>query len=1092
MNNSKNEEKSTDKENNQIELKQDNNIQTNIQISEENYKPSIIPQPEKLEPLLIKILNESNSNNDITILDYLQLKELIQLSVLNHSIKSIIEKYYPLRLKFEYNKIKNFESKNNSLKNTFLKKYFSLFPYSKNTWFKYDINDTIKTISNLNRHTISQLKGIKKIPKLDEKIYAPFCLIFNYNSKNEKVINNGWKKTADFIMSDMRFFIRFSNLIIENMDNKNISQAFIYINEIENYIEKIKRFSPYLYELNIWCKAVIIYYYLIHPYKLTDTIKNSLIKDNQEVYNYVLNIDDMINKFYIFKGFLEDKKIIKTKLGEYIFNFEYDIKDNKNIINNEKEIVKLIREDNKIMGNILSYLNIKDAIKFIHYNKSIYLSFQESLNISCYNILKKIFMLKYNAFNDLYSLIPTIFDNNIFSNYFFMLEDIVYPEKNNISILTKDNITYIKNYKGDNELINSICKIFCILFNIKVEKMHNDDNVLINLYIKSVILCCIKEKSITKLIKYFNIFNLNIEQIKAFYEELSNLYSIDKIKKVKNINKGFYQLLIWELYVYEYIKQFNPFLLMDKETILSKNNILLNENQNIIINDYILYLNKLKQILKIKYHFKNLFFNSKNSKKFSKIIQILIKDVKNTKTYDEKIDYIINNNNLNQTYITNAYFKSKEDIINKNRNNLPILFQKIMEELILTNLEKAEGSKSAEKSFKKDENYYLNYFTSKKNLKYNNHILQNHKSNQNEFKLLSVRNSNKISNIKNNSRYNFNININSQRNQLAFSYKEFSSDKIRNKIILKSNNLSNSYNNHLNITKTKDILDNIYITKILFYLPITDFAKLSLVNKRYYDLIKTHIYIRLFFLEKKKNLLEKKYSKIILSIDEKRNKYYIKNNISPPNLQHACELLSSLFKKDIIELRLLYQNYNPKYELIISVLCIFLNIKPNIYINKNGKKIYDFYTPGKKLLFNKDVVNIIKRLDLDDINYNIFTQIEKIMEYDIFSCDKVINYPNCLINLIKFEFGIIEYFKAIRKYSLNHFDNDILSEKEIKFCQKMNETLKIYYKIKNYVFNKCQKFRSNAVGLLKNINLEQDLGNEIKNIDYVEENIINN
>ena len=114
------------------------------------------------------------------------------------------------------------------------------------------------------------------------------------------------------------------------------------------------------------------------------------------------------------------------------------------------------------------------------------------------------------------------------------------------------------------------------------------------------------------------------------------------------------------------------------------------------------------------------------------------------------------------------------------------------------------------------------------------------------------------------------------------------------------------------------------------------------------------------------------------------------------------------------------------------------------------------------------------------------------MEYDIFSCDKVINYPNCLINLIKFEFGIIEYFKAIRKYSLNHFDNDILSEKEIKFCQKMNETLKIYYKIKNYVFNKCQKFRSNAVGLLKNINLEQDLGNEIKNIDYVEENIINN
>ena len=47
------------------------------------------------------------------------------------------------------------------------------------------------------------------------------------------------------------------------MNIKNINQAFNYLNEIEEFIDKVKRFSPYLYELNLWCKAVIIYYFLV-------------------------------------------------------------------------------------------------------------------------------------------------------------------------------------------------------------------------------------------------------------------------------------------------------------------------------------------------------------------------------------------------------------------------------------------------------------------------------------------------------------------------------------------------------------------------------------------------------------------------------------------------------------------------------------------------------------------------------------------------------------------------------------------------------------------------------------------------------------
>ena len=134
---------------------------------------------------------------------------------------------------------------------------------------------------------------------------------------------------------------------------------------------------------------------------------------------------------------------------------------------------------------------------------------------------------------------------------------------------------------------------------------------------------------------------------------------------------------------------------------------------------------------------------------------------------------------------------------------------------------------------------------------------------------------------------------------------------------------------------------------------------------------------------------------------------------------------------------------------------------------------------SKQLLYNKDVINIIKKLDLDNINYKIYTQVEKIMQNDAFYNDNLIKYSPCLINLIKFEFGVIEYFKSIKKYSLNIYDYHILNNEEIEFCKKINESLDMYYKSKIYTFNKCQLYHSQAIKLLKKIDLDQNLGGEI-------------
>ena len=130
-----------------------------------------------------------------------------------------------------------------------------------------------------------------------------------------------------------------------------------------------------------------------------------------------------------------------------------------------------------------------------------------------------------------------------------------------------------------------------------MEKTFDSDYKLINLYIKSVILKAVRGE-LSKLIRYFNIFNLNNNQIKEFYEELSNIYSVDKINKVKNINKGFYQLLLWEIYLFEYIKQFNPFLFIDINNFL--NNESISEDQINIINNYINMMDNLKYILNFK------------------------------------------------------------------------------------------------------------------------------------------------------------------------------------------------------------------------------------------------------------------------------------------------------------------------------------------------------------------------------------------------------------------------------------------------------------------------------------------------------------
>ena len=1101
-----------------------------------------ISNPEQIySNLFLNVLIENN-----TLLNYLLIPELSLLSSTCKTVKVIIDRYYPIRLKIQYDDIKIFEKKNKDKIDEFLKIYSMQIPFSKNEWFNYDIQNAIETILRLDRKTIAQLRSIKKLTTLNENIYAPFCIIFNFNSKNEQVGKNGWKKVADNIISDSKFFINIANLKFENFEDEDMLSAFSYLNEIESHIDKISRYSYSLLEMINWCKAVVIYHILVHPYKFRNSEKS--IQINSEMYKFVSFMDDLINKFYIFKGYLEIKKLIKPKLGEYIFTLDYQQGINNMILEDQDQMEQII-DNEKIMSNILSYLPLEESCKFISINKFGFACFQKSLNILCYNLLKKILIFKYSFYNELYPIISTIFIHNIFSNYFFMLEDIINPTLNYkesvISFLSKEDINDIKNYKGNHELINSICKIFCALFNKKVEKAFSNDYSIVNLYIKSVILSAFKGE-LPKLIRYFNIFSLNSNQLKVLYEELSFIYSMDKIKRIKNINKGFYQLLIWELYIFEYVKQFNPFLFKNRNNILDSKEY--NNDQINIINIYIDMMNDLKYILNFKFHFDHLFLikNKISSYDFISIILNVIKEISNDSNYS-------NANNLTESFykkqgnISNAYFQCKNKIENRNKSSL---YKRIMEELIILNIEIVNGEESEENFLDgdhisnnefSDESFYVKNFLELNNIhknirksNYNTNYHTNYisKSNANPFKenysgnYLSPKNINKYRNkiikssLKNNKKYSYggrystkkskiksyNYNCNLNNIYAPENYCQDDKSEIVNINLYNTNksyNFKNGMNYYLNNNRLSDddlfiIPEDIVVTKILFYLNLDDFPELSHVNRFFYDAMKTHIYIRLFFLEKKKNKIENINSDIITRIENKRNLFYKNNNISPPSLPHACYLLSYFNKNDVYELKSLLKTYKKEYEIILSVLCIFLNIKPKIYINKEGKKIIDFFPPGKNLFYNKNFIKIIQNIDLDSLNYQTFTKIEKIMQNDIFSLDRInFYYSPSLIHLINLEMGVMEYFRAIRKYCLNFYDYYILENDEIAFCQKMDEILKIYYKIKNYSFNSCQKYHQKSMNYLKTMDLEQNFDGEIldfseDNIDNISQNIVDN
>ena len=460
-----------------------------------------------VKPKYIKNLNDVITNCGQFIFNFLTIKEITLLREINKLFYEAINEYYEIRLKIEINNITNFKNENEENTMLYMQNIDSQIPVSNNQWLEFDLKKVTKNMELLDKDTIMGLKSIKKLIKFNENIYAPFCIIFGYKPTDFRVKTKGWKKIADSILNDPNIVLKIKKLDYENFKDEDILKAFLYLNNNELSLNRMEKYSLPFTKLIQWCQAVVSYHILIHPYTYRN--KTSQIEIGSEVHKYVLFMENIISKFYKFKRFLFRLGLVQIPLGDYVFNLQH----NKNYNKENFDVNQIINVD--IIGNIISYLPIDKSYKFINVNQLGVNSFKQSLNINCYKIIKDIILFKLNSYKNLIQIIPLIYENNIFGKYFLMLDDILNSSldssqygTNFVPFLTKDHMNEIRNLKSNDQSINKICKIFCTLFNIKVEKKENQRGEIVSLYIKSIKLLATKG-ILPKLMRYFDKLELN-------------------------------------------------------------------------------------------------------------------------------------------------------------------------------------------------------------------------------------------------------------------------------------------------------------------------------------------------------------------------------------------------------------------------------------------------------------------------------------------------------------------------------------------------------------------------------------------------------
>jgi hypothetical protein len=278
--------------------------------------------------------------------------------------------YLPTRLQQEADYINLFIETNEELNKEFMKLVDTQIPISNGNWVNFNFLDTLKLISGcFTTGDISNLKyAVNNIKDDNDILFAPIWVLFGYKPKRNKKadgkVKEAWKDPSIKILGDIQFKKNFITFDKDNIQEEVMLEAFEFLNRPSFDEGKVTNINSVLGKMISWCRAIVSYHILIHPYRVRNF---STIDEESNLFKFSNYVDQMMDRFYRLKSYL-----MKIDIMPRDTNFAFNLSHVRLASKQEECIIN--RLNIGTLAQIFTYLPWKEAfnvrIKLVHNYRS--------------------------------------------------------------------------------------------------------------------------------------------------------------------------------------------------------------------------------------------------------------------------------------------------------------------------------------------------------------------------------------------------------------------------------------------------------------------------------------------------------------------------------------------------------------------------------------------------------------------------------------------------------------------------------------------------------------------------------------------------
>jgi len=493
------------------------------------------------------------------LFDYLSVREVFFVILVNRSFRDAAVEYFPFRLKEEALRINTFIETNVDLHTDFMTLVDSQIPTTRTNWLLFDIETVLTSLaSSLEKQDITHIKSIKRLPDGYDIYFAPVCKLFGL--KQTRVAHASarftmsWYQTAMKLFADKFFFTKLQDLDKENLTDDLVMELCALLDDPLFEEGTVMNFNKALGNLIQWLKVLVSYHIIIHPYKTRDP---STFAHNPDVIDFADIVDAEMNHFYRLKRELLRLNIIPRhpNYAFHLCHFREQIQESRtHIVNVPKKVLSTV---------LFQFLDPGDTLSCSEVCKKWKIAANRHWQIRlCYK-MNDIQLYKYDHAELLYKKMPLLFEENFYSCQLHLLDDFFNKEE---SVLSKSHLDELKALNRPPALLKNIYKSFCLLLGENPERKPKADGS-IELHFYPVIRKLLIKKELTTRMKNLNIYKISparLVKVDSLINSEENGLSVDVVRGVSSVSC---QLLIWIKAVVLYHKLINPFIFTSEDYI---------------------------------------------------------------------------------------------------------------------------------------------------------------------------------------------------------------------------------------------------------------------------------------------------------------------------------------------------------------------------------------------------------------------------------------------------------------------------------------------------------------------------------------------